>query len=135
MEVFLALPYDQQIRQLVNMGTLRPVLDEYYKESDRVKFMDKHGQTLLEGVEVEHLVNDPDGHITLQDIGDDKLAGEVDPDTTFSIKKIPFGTDEYGYDRNEKARMLYRAWNMQKAGRARYAEQQFKRGEMPLKEE
>ena len=117
------------------MGTLRPILDEYYKESDRIKFMDRHGQTLLEGIEVEHLVTDPEGHITLKDIGDDKLAKEVEADTKFSIKKIPFGTDEYGMGRSEKARMLYRAWNMQKAGRARYAEAQFKQGKMPLREE
>lgn len=135
LEVFLNLPRDQQLRQLVRMGTLRPILDEYYSEADRMKFMEQHGQTLLDGVEVEHLVNDPDGHITLQDIGDDELTKKVDADTKFSIKKIPFGTDEYGMGRNEKARMLYRAWNMQKAGRARYAELRFKQGKMPLKEE
>ncbi len=118
------------------MGTLRPILDEFYKESDRLKFVDKYSQTLLEGIEVEHLVRDPDGHISLEDIGDNQLTKEVeDKDTKFSIKKIPFGTDEYGFGRSEKARMLYRAWNMQKAGRARYAEFQFKKGVMPLKEE
>jgi len=137
LETFLSLPYEKQLRRLVSIGTLRPVLDEFYKESDRVKFMERYGATLLEGLELEHLVVDPEGHITVRDIGDDSLLKmeNVNSDTKFSIKMIPFGTDEFGMSRSERARMLYRAWNIQKAGRARYAEAKFKKGEMPLREE
>lgn len=136
LELFLTLPYERQLRQLVNLGTLQPVLDEYYKESDRMKFMERYGEMLLEGMEVEHLVSDPEGHITLNDIGADFFSkkDKIDSDTKFSIKMIPYGTDEYGMTRSEKARMLYRAWNMHKAGRARYAESQFKKGKISLRD-
>ncbi len=141
LEIFLSLPYDTQLRQLINLGTLQPILDEYYEESDRLKFMSKYGQMLLEGMEIEHLVLDPiNGHITLNDIGGGNVADffgkgdRVDSNSKFSIKKMEYGTDEYGWKRSERARMLYRVWNMHKAGRARYAESQFKKGKMPLKD-
>lgn len=135
LEAFLGIPYEKQLRQLISLGALRPVLDEYYRESDRVKFMERYGKMLLEGIELEHLVIDPDGHITVPDIGDDSLLKmeNVDSDTKFSIKMIPYDSDEFGMSRSERARMLYRAWNIHKAGRARYAESQFKKGKMPLK--
>mmetsp|Transcript_22632 Transcript_22632/g.27749 ORF Transcript_22632/g.27749 Transcript_22632/m.27749 type:complete len:689 (+) Transcript_22632:91-2157(+) len=135
LDVFLNISYEKQLRQLVSMGSLRPILDEYYKETDRIEFMNRYGETLLEGVEVEHLVVDADGPIALQDVGDDSLLkeGNIDKNTRFSIKMIPYGTDEFGMTRSEKARVLYRAWSMQKAGKARYAESQFKKGKMPLK--
>jgi len=135
LDVFLNISYEKQLRQLVSMGSLRPILDEYYKETDRIEFMNRYGETLLEGVEVEHLVVDTDGPIALQDVGDDSLLkeGNIDKNTRFSIKMIPYGTDEFGMTRSEKARVLYRAWSMQKAGKARYAESQFKKGKMPLK--
>ena len=136
LEVFLSLPYEKQLRQLISLGTLRPILDEYYKESDRMKFMDRFGENLLEGMEIEHLVSDPDGNISMEDLGKDFFLkrDNIDANTKFSIKKIQYGTDDYGMPRSEKARMLFRAWNMHKAGRARYAESQFKKGKIPLKE-
>jgi hypothetical protein len=136
LEVFLSLPYDKQVHQLVTLGTLRPILDEYYKESDRLKFMEKYSETLLEGMEIEHLVSDPNGLITAQDIGPGffNKNEKIDPNSRFSIEKIPYGTNDFGMTRSERARMLYRAWNTHKAGRARYAESQFKKGKMPLKE-
>lgn len=115
---------------MIALGTLRPILDEYTLESGRIKFMGRYGEALMEGMEVEHLVSDPNGTITLEDIGDESLlAGKkVRKDERFSVKMVPYGTDEYGLSRSEKVRALYRAWNMQKAGRARYAETMFKVG-------
>lgn len=101
-----------------------------------MKFMNQYSETLLEGMEIEHLVSDPDGHITVQDIGSDFFTkkDQIDSSAKFIIKMIPYGTDEFGKSRSERARMLFRAWNMHKAGRARYAESQFKKGKMSLKE-
>jgi len=101
-----------------------------------MNFMERYGETLLEGMEIEHLVSDPNGNITVDDIGDESLLSKqkVRPDERFSVKMVPYGTDEFGLSRSEKARALYRAWNMQKAGRARYAENLFKAGNMPLKD-
>ena len=134
LQAFLALPHSTQLRQLVNLGTLRPIFDEYTKESDRLKFMEHYGNMLLENMELEHLVPDPEGAISVDDIGDDSLIvkGDRESNIKFSIKKLKYGTDEFGASRSERARALYRAWNSQKAGRARYEEKMFKKGELPL---
>lgn len=135
-EAFLNLPYTKQLRQLINFGTLRPILDEYSTDSMRQQFMEKYGETLLEGLEIEHLVPDPNGTITADDIGDKELLDKRDESTDrFSIKLVPYGTDEFGNTRSQKARAMYKAWNTHKAGRARYAEGLFKKGLTPLKEE
>jgi len=136
LETFLTMPYTKQLKQLLNLGELRPILDEYSTEANRIKFMERHGETLLEGMEIEHLVSDPEGSITLDDIEDKSLIDKdsVEPGQRFSIKLVPYGTDEFGRPRSEKARAMYRAWNAQKAGRARYEEAMFKKGMIPLKE-
>jgi len=130
------MPYTKQLGQIISLGALRPILDEYSTEEDRVNFMERHGETLLEGMEIEHLVSDPNGIITVDDIGDESLLSKqkIGPNERFSIKMVPYGTDEFGLSRSDKARALYRAWNIQKAGRARYAENLYKTGQMPLKE-
>jgi len=150
-EAFLQMPHAQQLRHLINLGTLRPILDEYASESDRLKFMERYGGILLEGVELEHLVSDPNGTITAQDIGDEALLQGADgsngseegsgggkkkvgKDARFSIEMISYGTDEFGRKRSERARALYRAWNEQKAGRAKYEEFLYKSGKIPLEE-
>jgi len=147
-EAFLQMPHAQQLRHLINLGTLRPILDEYASESDRLKFMERYGGILLEGVELEHLVSDPNGTITAQDIGDEALLQadgsngseegggkkKVGKDARFSIEMISYGTDEFGRKRSERARALYRAWNEQKAGRAKYEEFLYKSGKIPLEE-
>eukprot|EP00979_Chaetoceros_neogracilis_P010599 scaffold2516_cov207-Chaetoceros_neogracile.AAC.3 len=136
LESFLNMPYTKQLSQIISLGALRPILDEYSTEEDRVNFMERHGETLLEGMEIEHLVSDPNGIITVDDIGDESLLSKqkIGPNERFSIKMVPYGTDEFGLSRSDKARALYRAWNIQKAGRARYAENLYKTGQMPLKE-
>ena len=136
LEAFLSMPYTKQLGQIISLGALRPILDEYSSEEDRMNFMERYGETLLEGMEIEHLVSDPNGNITVDDIGDESLLSKqkVRPDERFSVKMVPYGTDEFGLSRSEKARALYRAWNMQKAGRARYAENMFKAGKIPLKD-
>jgi len=138
MELFIDLPYSKQLSRLISIGKLRPIFDEYTTNSDRLKFMQQYGDLLLDGVEVEHLVSDPKGVITVDDIGDDTLLNSeemADKDARYSIKMIPYGTDEFGTTRNERARALHRAWNMQKAGRARYEEYLFKSGKVPLKDD
>ena len=130
---FLRLPHDVQVRRLVDLGTLRPLFDEYTPESIRLSFLRRYADALLEGTEVEHLVSDPMGPITSDDIGSDpSLLDETDKDKRFRIEKIKYGTDEFGTARSQRARMLYRAWNEHKAGRARYEEAMFKKGKLGL---
>lgn len=139
--VFLQMPREKQLRHLVDLGTLRPILDEYSLESNRLKFMERYGDILLEGVELEHLVSDPNGSIMGSDIGDESLLRGRDADDQpigkeerFRIEMIPYGTDEFGTRRSARARALYKAWNMQKGGRARYEEFLYKKGKIPLEE-
>ena len=50
------------------------------------------------------------------------------------MEMIKYGTDEFGTARSQRARMLYRAWNELKAGRARYEETMFKKGKLGLEQ-
>jgi len=127
-ESFLAIPYKMQLQKLISLGTLRPVLDEYAKESDRASFIQKYGEILLEGIEIEHLVPDPEGPISINELGDKLIIRKEDMEKgdRFAIKMIPYGSDDFGTSRSERARALYRAWNIQKAGRANYEEHLFK---------
>lgn len=135
LEVFLRLPYKVQLQRLINLGSIRPLIDEYSTDLDRNEFIRRYGDVLLEGLEIEHLVEDPEGLITPDDTGIDTLLRneQVDKNTRFSIRMIPYGTDEYGTSRSERARSLFRAWNMHRAGRAQYEEYLFKKGKIGLK--
>eukprot|EP00565_Helicotheca_tamesis_P006723 CAMPEP_0185741220 /NCGR_PEP_ID=MMETSP1171-20130828/38842_1 /TAXON_ID=374046 /ORGANISM="Helicotheca tamensis, Strain CCMP826" /LENGTH=450 /DNA_ID=CAMNT_0028413175 /DNA_START=1 /DNA_END=1353 /DNA_ORIENTATION=- len=131
---FLSLPYKTQLKQLIRLGTLRPFYDEFMSESSKQHFIQQNIHTLLENVELEHLVYDPKGPITADDLGADLLQGrQVKRGDRFRIELVKYGTDEYGTSRAERARALYRAWNELKADRARYEEIMFKRGKIGLK--
>jgi hypothetical protein len=94
----------------------------------------RYGDYLLEGVEMDHLVPDPQGLITVSDLGDRLVRQwKVSKDERFRLEKIPFGSDEFGTDVSKRARDLYRAWNKLKAGRAHYEEKQFRQGELGLR--
>lgn len=146
LETFLAAPYDAQLRRFADAGALRPLLDEYAKADDRSAFLERHSETFLEGLELEHLVSDPDGAVEWDDLGPDLRAellddvsssgkgGENRKGRRFSVKKIPYGTDEYGTSRSARARDMYRLWNEHKSNRATYEEDMFRRGEMGLDE-
>jgi hypothetical protein len=75
------------LSQLISLGTLRPILDEYCTEEDRLKFMERHGETLLEGMEIEHLVTDPQGTITVDDINHTRSNSYVVPVGTYQAKQ------------------------------------------------
>ncbi|KAL7471474.1 hypothetical protein ACHAXS_011756 [Conticribra weissflogii] len=158
LETILSTPYERQLQKLVDMSTLRPILDQYTH---------KYSSILLEGVEMEHLVPDPEGPIGLDDLGAElreELAKDWDPsvgtpqssalladastplssltatsslsDSTprFKIEMIPYGTDAYGTERAVRAREMYRLWNEHKANRAKFEEAMFKKGLLGLEE-
>ena len=133
---FLELPHDVQVRRLVDLGTLRPLFDEYTPESSRIAFLQRYAETLLEGTEVEHLIPDHKGPISADDLGGDQsLVDKSEKGSRFRMEKIMFGRDEYGTARSQRARKLYRAWNEHKAGRAKYEEAMFRKGKIGLAEE
>ena len=149
LEAILAVPFDRQLRKLVNMGTLRPILDEYTPESVRQNFLEKYTHIFLEGLEMEHLVPDPNGPIGLEDLSPDlreemsqqwtpstglSLTGSSDQEPRFAIRMIAYGTDEFGTPRAERARDLFRLWNEHKANRAMFEEAMFKKGYLSLEE-
>jgi hypothetical protein len=132
---FWELPYTEQLERLLNLGALRPVLDEYTTESDRVTFLQRHGDTLLAGVELEHLVQDPKGPIRYDDL-DGNTADElgVTKDARFRLEMQPYQASASGdMSSQEKTRLLFMAWNQHKAGRARYEEKLFQTGRLGLR--
>ncbi|KAL3778675.1 hypothetical protein ACHAW5_000463 [Stephanodiscus triporus] len=151
LEAILSVPFNVQLDKLTNMGTLRPILDDYAPGKERRAFLEKYAQVFLEGMEMEHLVPDPDGPIGLDDLGPDlreELSSEWKPSSgltagsedggqrpRFAIRMVAYGTDEYGTARAERARELYRLWNEHKANRARFEEALFKRGHLRLEED
>lgn len=150
LEAILAVPYDTQLHKLVNMGTLRPILDDYAPGSERKSFFEQYTPIFLEGLEMEHLVPDPNGPIGLDDLGTElreELSSEWTPESggmaagadgegpRFAIRMVAYGTDEYGSDRAQRAREMYRLWNEHKANRARFEEALFKRGYLGLEED
>jgi hypothetical protein len=151
LEAILSVPFNVQLDKLANMGTLRPILDDYAPGKERRAFLEKYARVFLEGMEMEHLVPDPDGPIGLDDLGPDlreELSSEWKPSSgltavsedggqrpRFAIRMVAYGTDEYGTARAERARELYRLWNEHKANRARFEEALFKRGHLRLEED
>lgn len=70
-ETFMKLPHDVQVKQLKNLGTLRPIFDEYNNdigENSMQHFLSRYGNLLIEDVVMEHLIPDPEGPISLNDL-------------------------------------------------------------------
>jgi hypothetical protein len=141
---FWDLPYEAQLDRLLNLGAVRPLADEYARESDRDRFLRRHGDTLLEGVELEHLVPDPAGPIRAADLGPIVASasggggGEgggwrVRSDERFRIEMIPYRSSPSDLPARERTRALFALWNQHKAGRARYEEKLFRTGRLGLR--
>jgi hypothetical protein len=148
LQAILAVPFERQLQKILDIGTLRPVLDEYTSSKERNFFLDKYTPIFLEGLEMEHLVIDENGPIGLDDLSSEMreelsqlwLPGEghtagTDQEPRFSIQMIAYGTDEFATTRAERARDLYRLWNEHKASRARFEEAMFKKGYLPVEED
>lgn len=146
LEAILSVPFETQLDKIADMGTLRPILDAYAPGEERESFLERHAAVFLEGMEMEHLVPDPDGPIGLEDLGSDlreemsrewkpSSDGEGGGEPRFSVEMVEYGTDEYGTTRAERARALFRLWNEHKANRARFEEALFKRGFLGLEED
>ena len=150
LEAILSVPFDVQLDKLVNMGTLRPILDDYSSGKERKSFLEKYAHIFLEGMEMEHLVPDPNGPIGLDDLSAElreELSREWTPSTglgvgsadgqrpRFAVRMVAYGSDEYGTTRSERARELFRLWNEHKANRARFEEALFKKGHLRLEED
>ena len=134
LQTILSVPYERQLRKLVDMGSLRPILDEYTNDSDRQNFLEKYSSIFLEGLELEYLVPDPHGPIALEDLGPNlreeyaELYSSSREGIRFRIDKMTYGTDEYGTKRAQRARDMYRMWNEHKSERARFEEALFRKG-------
>jgi len=126
---FWQLEYSTQVQRLVELGSIRDIADEYASDQDRGRFLARYGDYLMEGVELDHLVPDPQGPIRGSDLGD-RLRDHhgIGPNDRFRLEQLTYGTDEFGTDAAQRARELYRAWNLFKAGRAHYEEKLFQRG-------
>lgn len=143
-KAFWSLPYEHQLEKLVNLGTTRPLFDEYMSDEKRADFMRRYGDYLLDGIDLEHIVPDSQGAITGMDLGMEAIrAWGISKEDRFSLVKLPYKSGLSGIPDNddkedgsemamERSRALYQAWNKQKAGRARYEEQLFVQGDLGL---
>ena len=123
---FWDLPYEDQLQRLLNIGALRPLLDEYTKQQERLDFLNRYCDALLSGAELEHLVEDPNGPIAGESV--DK---SLPPGTRLRLVMLPYRGSK-GATAQEKSRTMYKAWNSMKAGRARYEEHLFQTGQLGL---
>ena len=150
LEAVLSVPYDVQLAKLTTMGTLRPILDEYVPSDERRDFLERYSSILLEGLELEHLVPDPDGPVGIDDLGPnlrEEMAAQWTPgdggdgssssagEPRFRVEMIPYGSDGYGTDRAALARRMYRLWNEHRSSRARFEESMFRKGYLGLEED
>lgn len=130
---FWSLSKKQQLNCLLNLGSLRPLLDEYTKESDRLRFLQRHRDQLLAGVELEHLVSDPSGPIAATDLPSHvRTALNVGPSEQFRLERREYGSIA-DINSFEKSRALFSAWNEFKSGRARYEEKMFRTNRLGLR--
>jgi len=134
-EAFMQLNHDAKIETLLDLSTLRPLLDEYVPMAQKKAFLLQHGDKLLEGVSMEHLVQVDNTASTTTTgrtfLGKDVAQAEslLTPEEQgkkYRLEMIP-------YERVERARQLYAAWNTHKAGRARYEEALFKQGKVDIR--
>ena len=132
---FWNLPREEQIQRLLNLGVLQPLLDEYTKESDRLRFLQRHSDLLMAGMKLEHLVTDASGPISAKDLPDHvRVALNVSDDDKFRMEQREYNSID-DLDAFTKSRALYRAWNEHKAGRARYEEKLFRTNRLGLRYE
>lgn len=113
---FWTLDESEQVERLLNLGALRPLLDEYATPAGRAAFLQEHLRTLLTGVPMEHFVRDEYGPIEASEIGE--------KEGRYSMENQAFG---------ENAKEVLQAWNQQKAGRAKYEERLFQTGRLGLR--
>ena len=137
-QAFWDLSYDEQLQQLLNLGAIRPMLDEYTSGKDRLTFIQKHYDILLSGVPLDVLVPDnEDGAISAEDLQGTTLARELglrkNSNAKFRLAKVPYRTDGEGKDAMTQARTMFLAWNEFKANRARYEEALFQNYEQGIR--
>ena len=130
---FWQLDYTRQLERLVELGSIREIADEYAKQSDRSLFLSRYGDYLLEGLELDHLVPNPTGSVRGSDLGDALMKKyKIASSDRFQLKKLKYGTDEFGTAASQRARDIFRSWNMLKTGRAHYEEKLFQKGLLGL---
>jgi len=130
---FWQLEYSKQLERLIQLGSIRDIADEWASEGDRSRFLARYGDYLLEGLELDHLVPDPQGPIRGSDLSERlQTHHQIQATDRFRIEKLAYGTDAFGTAASKRARELYKAWNRFKTGRAHYEEKMFQRGLLGL---
>jgi hypothetical protein len=132
---FWDLSYDEQLSQLLQLGSLKPLLDDFASSDDKTKFLQQHSDTLLEGVVMEHLVVDPKGNLSLNDLNPQLVQSlNLPPDTRFKVERRPYrASSADSDDAANRTKLLLEAWNEYKMGRAQYEEKMFVTGRLGLR--
>jgi len=120
----------EQVERLLNLGALRPILDEYYPDDQRQAFMQHYGHLLFQEVPLEHLVPDPEGPLDVT--SNDWPAHIPKPEATatdlgrYRLETQPYLADGVADD-------LLDVWNEHKANRAKYEERLFRTERLGLR--
>jgi hypothetical protein len=131
-DLFFELPYSLQLKKLVDLSTLRPILDEYSSETHRRQFIAQYGHRLLEGVLTDYLIPDENGPIYGRELGRYGEQIGISGNERFRMEKLPYGSQPHSNESIQGARMLFKAWNEHKVGRAKYEEYLFRAGKLGL---
>jgi len=130
---FMQLPFEDQLVQLREIGSLRPMYDESVSDEDRTKFYDDNEEVLLEDVVETNVVPDREGEIT------DNHLGLPVKGVRYKLQKLMHG--QYGSEESGSAqviaqeRALYQAWGEYKRMKANHEEYLFREGKLGLEYE
>lgn len=130
---FMQLPFEDQLVQLREIGSLRPMYDESVSDEDRNKFYQDNEEVLLESVVETRVVPNREGKIT------DNHLGLPPKGLRYKLQKVVHG--EYGSEETGSAqviaqeRALYQAWGEYKRMKANHEEFLFREGKLGLEYE
>ena len=117
------LPVEEQMERIRNLQALRPLLEDYASEASRHAFVQRHAHDLLSNIRLEHLVEDPEGPISVSDLPAELARGQ-NANARFRLDV---------QDNEERTKAMLLMWNQQKAGRAHYEERLFRTGRLGLR--
>lgn len=125
-ESFTTLPYQEQLRHLRGISSLRPLRDESASDAQVHEFASKHIDKLCDDVSIEELVPDVNGAITAKDLFD-----LPEDEHRFKFRTTKMKADE-NPEKREYDDKLYRDMALFHANVANHEETLFEEGELGL---
>jgi len=129
-EAFMNLPFEEQIKQLRELGAMRPLFDETVSSEELSNFIKDNEEVLLEGMEEISITPARDGNIRETDLGLPQKG------IRYQLKKMIHGQYESEHTSSRKClaqeRALYKAWGQYRKMKANHEEYLFRQGLLGL---